>query len=266
MHLSKEILTFSHIMLAVNRHQLILDLIEKNGSVRTIDLAQQLNVTDETIRRDLEKLEKDNLVQRTHGGAIKTQYFVKDRSFEERNIQHINEKQRIATEALKLIEPKDRIFFDASSTVLQLVRQIPNMPLVVMTNSVLVASELEKHEDIEVIFSGGTLDRQSKSYVGPAAIATLRRFRIDKVFFSGNGIDGLRGISEINEAQAYIKEMVIPRSGSVIYLADPSKLGINSTYFFARCEELDTLVTCKEANHPLLNKLEEEGVEIRFAE
>lgn len=253
-------------MLALNRHKMILNSIEEHGSVRTIDIAQQLNVTDETIRRDLEKLEKDNLIQRTHGGAIKTQYFVKDRSFEERNIQNIGEKQRIARVAVEQIIKGDRIFLDASSTALQLARILPNMDLTVMTTSSLVAGELEKHEQIEIILSGGNFDRQSKSYTGPAAIATLRRFRIDKVFFSGNGIDVLRGISEINEAQAYIKEMMIPRAGSVIYLADPSKLGVNSTYFFARCEEIDTLITCKEANHPLLDTLNNEGVSILYAE
>jgi len=253
-------------MLAANRHQLILNLLDETGSVRTVDLAQQLNVTDETIRRDLEKLEKDNLVQRTHGGAIKARGFVKDHSFEERRVQNIDAKQRIAREAIKLLEPGDRIFVDASSTALQFVRMIPNMDLVVMTNSSLVAQELANHPDIELIHSGGVLDRQSQSYIGPAAIATMRRFRVDKVFFSGNGIDELRGISEINEAQAYIKEMIIPRGGSAIFLADPSKFGVNSTYFFARCEEIDKLVTCKEADHPLLELLADEGVDIRLAD
>ncbi len=253
-------------MLAANRHQLILDLLESSGSVRTIDLAQQLKVTDETIRRDLEKLEKDNLVQRTHGGAMKVQGIIKDRSFEERRVQNIEAKKRIALEAVKLLEPGDRIFVDASSTALQMVRLIPNMELVVMTNSSLVAQELTKHSDIEIIHSGGVLDRQSQSYIGPAAIATISRFRIDKVFFSGNGIDELHGISEVNEAQAYTKEMIIPRSASAIFLADPSKFGVNSTYFFAQCADIDTMVTCKEIDHPLLEQLENMGVDIRLAD
>ena len=253
-------------MLAADRHKLILNFLEETGSARTIDLAQRLNVTDETIRRDFEKLEKDNLVQRTHGGAIKAQGFIIDRSFEERRVRNIEEKRRIGREAVKLLEVGDRIFVDASSTALQFVRLIPNMSLVVMTNSALVALELATHPDIEVIHSGGVLDRQSQSYIGPAAIATMRRFRVDKVFFSGNGIDELRGISEINEAQAYIKEMIIPRSSSAIFLADPSKFGVNSTYFFARCEEIDTLVTCREADHPILETLTEEGLDIRLAD
>ena len=253
-------------MLAANRHQFILDQLELSGSVRTIDLAQQLEVTDETIRRDLEKLEKDNLLQRSHGGAIKLQGLLRDRSFEERRVQNIEAKKRIAREAVNLLEPGDRIFVDASSTAMQFVKLIPNMELVVMTNSSLVAQELSQKTEIELLHSGGRLDRQSQSYVGPAAIATMRRFRIDKVFFSGNGVDGLRGISEVNEAQAYIKEMVIPRSSSVIFLADPSKLGVNSTYFFARCEEIDTLVTCREVDHPLIEHLQEEGIDIRYAD
>lgn len=253
-------------MLAADRHKLILKQLDSTGSVRTVDLASQFRVTDETIRRDLEKLEKDNLVQRTHGGAIKPQTQVRDRTFEERRVQNMEAKQRIARTALSLIEPGDRIFIDASSTALQLARLIPNLKLVVMTHSSLVTQELAQHPDIELIHSGGVLDRASQSYVGPAAIATLRRYRVDKVFFSGNGIDELRGISEINEAQAYIKEMIIPRSGSVIFLADPSKFGVNSTYFFSRCQAIDTVVTCCEADHPLLEQLEDEGIDIRRAE
>ncbi len=255
-------------MIPANRHQIILERIEKLGSVRTIDIAEQLGVTDETIRRDFEKLERENHLQRTHGGAISTQQFnIKDRSFEERSIQNIEAKRRIATQAEKLIQPGDRIFIDASSTSLQLAATISNTPnLTVITNSALVIGELTAHKDIDLILTGGILDRQSQSYTGPATIATLRRYRIDKAFFSGNGIDEIRGVSEVNEAQAHIKDFVIPRSGNVIFLADPTKFGTSSTYFFAQCDQIDTIVTSKEASHPLLDSLEEKGMQIIYAD
>ena len=253
-------------MLAATRHQFILKAIEATGSVRTMDLAQQLEVADETIRRDLEKLERENLVQRTHGGAIKTEFHVRDRSFDERKIQRIEEKRRIGREAARLVRAGDRIFLDASSTALQMIPHLPDEEIVVMTNSSLVAAALQPRRQVELILTGGVFDRQTQSYVGPAAIATLRRFRIDKLFFSGNGIDEIRGISEINEAQAYIKEMILPRTGSVYFLADPSKLGVTSTYFFARMEELDALITCQEAEHPILPLLTRAGVEILLAD
>lgn len=253
-------------MLAATRHQLILKAVEATGSVRTVDLAQQLDVTDETIRRDLEILERKNLVQRTHGGAIKIEFHIKDRSYEERSIQRIAEKKRIGREAARLVRAGDRVFLDASSTALQMVPHLPDEEIVVMTHSSLVAAALQARPKVELILTGGVFDRQTQSYVGPAAIATLRRFRIDKLFFSGNGIDEIRGISEINEAQAYIKEMLLPRVGSACFLADPSKLGVTSTYFFARMEELDEMITCKEADHPILPLLTRAGVEILFAD
>ena len=253
-------------MLAATRHRYILDSIDATGSVRTVDLAQQFDVTDETIRRDLEKLERENLVQRTHGGAIKVETRVRDRSFEERNIQRIGEKKRIGREAARRVNSGDRIFLDASSTALQMVPYLPDAGIVVMTNSSLVAAALQPRQEIELILTGGVFDRQTQSYTGPAAIATLRRFRIDKLFFSGNGIDEVRGISEINEAQAYIKEMMLPRAGTAIFLADPSKLGVTATYFFTRMEEIDLMITCKEADHPILPIMTEAGVEIHFAD
>ncbi|MCH6257451.1 DeoR/GlpR family DNA-binding transcription regulator [Puniceicoccaceae bacterium K14] len=250
-------------MIAANRHQIILDLIESQGSVRTVDLADKLNVTDETIRRDLEKLEQDSLLQRTHGGAVTKQHLNKDRSFEERSIQNIDAKRVIAEAAAALIKPGDRIFLDASSTALQLTTFIRTMSdIVVLTNSALVATELAKNDAIELIIAGGLLDRQSQSYIGPAAIGTLRRYRIDKAFFSGNGIDEMSGISEVNDAQAHIKEFVIPRCGKAILLADPTKLGVSSTYYFAQCEQINTLVTCKDVNHPILDNLQNKGVRL----
>ncbi len=254
-------------MIAANRHQVILDLLEKEGSVRTVDLAQQLEVTDETIRRDLEKLEKEDRLQRTHGGAVASQHLNKDRSFEERSIQNIDPKQRISKIAAELIQQGDRIFIDASSTALQLTSHPSKFAgTTVITNSSLVATELARYPEIELILAGGVLDRQSHSFIGPATIATLRRYRVDKAFFSGNGVDEMRGISEVNEAQAHIKDFVIPRCANAILLADPTKLGASSTYFFAQCEQINTIVTTKDAEHPLLTTLEKMGTQIVYAD
>ena len=253
-------------MLAANRHQSILENLEQQGAVRTIDLAKQLNVTDETIRRDLEKLEKENLLQRTHGGAVIPSHLNKDRSFAERSIQNIDSKRRIAVEAGKLIQNGDRIFLDSSSTALQLAGAIKaKSDITVITNSSLVIAELAPYSDVELILAGGVFDRQSQSYIGPATLSTLQRYRIDKSFFSANGIDEFRGISEINEAQAHIKDFVIPRSDQAVLLADPTKLGVSSTYFFAQCEELDAIVTCAEGASPLLDNLEQKGVRVIYA-
>lgn len=254
-------------MIAANRHQVIIDLLLNEGSVRTVDLAQRLDVTDETIRRDLEKLEKEDRLQRTHGGAVASRHLNMDRSFEERSIQNIDPKQRISKAAAELIEPGDRVFIDASSTALQLTSHPDSFAgTTVITNSALVASELTPYPEIELILAGGVLDRQSHSFIGPATIATLRRYRVDKAFFSGNGVDQLRGISEINEAQAHIKDFVIPRCANAILLADPTKLGASSTYFFAQCEQVNTFVTTRDAEHPLLSTLEEKGAQIIYAD
>lgn len=254
-------------MIAANRHQVILDLIEREGSVRTVDLAQQLSVTDETIRRDLEKLEKEDRLQRSHGGAVASQHLNKDRSFEERSIQNIDPKRQISRAAAELIQPGDRIFIDASSTALQLTGHPSKLAgTTVITNSALVLAELRPYPEIDMVITGGVLDRQSHSFVGPATIATLRRYRIDKAFFSGNGIDEIRGISEVNEAQAHIKDFVIPRCANAIFLADPTKLGASSTYFFAQCEQINTFVTTRDAEHPLLATLEEKGTQIIYAD
>ncbi|MCG8526874.1 MAG: DeoR/GlpR family DNA-binding transcription regulator [Opitutales bacterium] len=250
-------------MLPAERHREIISQLDQKGSIRTIDIAKSLNVTDETIRRDLEKLEKDGLIQRTHGGAVQIQRPVKDWPFEDRVIQNIDLKKEIAREAVNLIKPNDRIFVDASSTALQMAQYLWNINLTVLTNSHLFATALFEKPNIEVLMTGGRFDPQSKSYVGPAAMATIRRYRIDKFFFSGNGIDVDRGVSEINESQAYIKETIIRRTGTSIFLADQSKLGAASSYFFASAQEVDVLITNTEADHPILETLKAEGTDIK---
>ncbi len=249
-------------MLAISRRRAILELLDSEGSVRTTDLAERLAVTDETIRRDLEKLERDGLLQRTHGGAIKGDFRPRELPFAEREVLNMAAKEEIADLAAGLITPGERIFIDASSTALQMVMRLPAVPLTIITNSLIVLSRLGSSREHKVIATGGRLDVASQSLVGSVARAALKRYRIDKAFCSGNGMDILRGLSESNEQQASLKEALIPRCSAFIFLADHTKLGVSSDYFFCECSAIDILVTDRAARHPSLEELADLGVEI----
>ncbi|GEK35205.1 DeoR/GlpR family DNA-binding transcription regulator [Kurthia sibirica] len=243
-------------MLATERHKNIIKNLQEHRMVKVTELSKTLNVTEETIRRDLEKLELKHKLKRTHGGAIP----IVDRDddeipFSDRKIMNKKEKLEVAKKAVSLINEKDIIFLDASTTALYLARFLPNMDLTVLTNSMPVAIELAKNHKVKVMLTGGTVSENSLSLVGPTAIRSIEHFHVDKTFFSCKGFDKEWGVSDSNEQQANVKRRIIKNSDEVILLIDHSKLGQKS---FANIDDknvLDYIVVDKGANIALVENM-----------
>ncbi|WP_054955984.1 DeoR/GlpR family DNA-binding transcription regulator [Paenibacillus dakarensis] len=238
-------------MLVAERYEKIVHLVNERGSIRVTELSELCGVTEETIRRDLDRLEDSGRLRRSHGGAVS----VKDQStpwrsqpeipFTEREIMHAEEKQRIAEEAVKLIEPNQRILLDASTTAWYMARLIPDFPLTVLTNSIKAAAELGGKEKIEVISTGGIMAHRSLSFVGPLAERSLDSYHVDKAFLSFKGIHLERGLSESNELQARIKHKMIGMADDVILLADASKFGVQAFTQVSDLQRIGTIITDK---------------------
>lgn len=251
-------------MLAAERQTHIIQTLNRYGSVRTAELADRLQVTDETIRRDLEQLHLEGVLRRTHGGAVRASDEREELPHDARQIRNHDEKRLIARAALATIEANDVLYFDASSTCYELARLLQDIPLTVITNSQLIINQLGRNEYVELICIGGDYDRKSHSFIGPAAQRAAQRYRIDKMFCSGNGIDAQLGVSEVNEWQATIKELIIGYSQQVCYLADYTKIGRVSTYNFASCESVNTLFTNDNAPADKLSDIEARGVAVNL--
>ncbi|NBD26941.1 DeoR/GlpR family DNA-binding transcription regulator [Paenibacillus glycinis] len=254
-------------MLVAERYEKIVGLVNDRGSIRVTELSELCQVTEETIRRDLDRLEQAGRLRRSHGGAVS----VKDTPqqpeipYAEREITHAEEKRRIAEEAVKLIRPKDRILLDASSTAWYMATYLPDFPLTVLTNSIKVAMELSIKERIEVISTGGLLAQRSLSYVGPLAERSLDAYHVDKVFFSCKGVHLERGISESNELQARIKQKMIGMADDVILLADASKFGVQAFTHVAELGDVDTIITDRRAPQETLGALAERAITVHTA-
>lgn len=232
-------------MLAAERQEYIVRVVNERGSARVSELAELCGVTEETIRRDLDRLEEDGRLKRSHGGAVSLRdsdaaggqqeipYYV-------REITHAEEKRRIAEEAAHHIRPGERILLDGSSTAWYVARILPDMPLTVLTNSVRVAAELGGKEKIEVLTTGGLMSHRSLSFVGPLAERALDDFHIEKAFLSCKGIHPERGISESTGLQAEIKRKMAAIADHVYLLADASKFGVQA---FARALDLGAVKT-----------------------
>ncbi len=234
-------------MLPRERHRLILSNLAEHGSVRTGELADRLEVTDETIRRDLEALERQGRLQRTHGGAVRLARDHSDLPLTTREVQNIAQKQAAARAARALIAPGEVIYLDASTTALQMAPLLADVAVTVITHAQRVMVALAGFPGLRLIALGGELDRDSLSYLGPATVAGALRYGIDKMFFSGNGLDAHRGVSEGNAQQAALKEAILEHAGEAYFLGDETKLNRASSYYFAPVKRLaGALIGCGE--------------------
>lgn len=253
-------------MLATERHQKILSLLEENGTARTIDLAETLEVTDETIRRDLQVLAENHLVARVHGGASSLQGTAQLQSFTERSTIRVQQKKAIAAAALKQIEPGRTYAFDSSTTAFEMVCGLPNLDYRVVTNAYAVLHHMARMERVELISTGGRYHSKTQTFNGGDSLRTLRRHNINTTFISCIGLDARRGASEGFEAQAGFKETLVQLAEKVVLLVDSSKLGDRSEYFFAGLADISAIITDADADTTFVSKLRKLGCEVTIAE
>lgn len=211
-------------MLAIERKNEILATLQKEQRVLVSELAKKYDVTEETIRRDLEKLERDGFVKKTYGGAVLNKNTNVDLPLRIREKTNRQQKQKVAEIAASLIDEGDSIMLDASSTSLMIAQKIKNMrKLTVITTSVEVLIELSQSEGINVISTGGNLKASSLSLVGRNTEECLSRFNVDMAFVSCKGIDMERGIMESNELEAGVKLMMKKSAKQSVLVIDSSK-------------------------------------------
>lgn len=249
-------------MLAIERQQRILDLLREQGTLRTVETAQALGVTDETIRKDFEFLERQGELARIHGGASRPLLVKPDLTFTERQSVQREAKRAIAREAASRIQANEIIFLDASSTVLTLTEFLPDLPLTILTNALNVLTALSDRANLELMSTGGLFDPRSRSFIGLTAEKSLQRYNIHRAFLSGRGIDAGRGASESNSRQAALKERVVAYAEEVVFLADHTKLGQKASFFFAEPSQLDCLITDTAADRGSLESLRRAGLNV----
>lgn len=253
-------------MLPLDRQRRLLDLLEGNGSVRTADAARELGVTEETVRRDFEKLEAEGALQRSHGGAVKHAAARLEHPTSERAVQNIAEKRLIASAAVARIRTGQTILFDASTTALEVARLLPDQPLHVLTHALPTALALAEKTAIQVTMLGGKLLPNSLSCTGWAAESMIEATHIDCAYMSCTGIDALRGASEVSEDQARLKKWIIRFAEEICLLADDSKVGLLSNHYFAQPSEIGLWITNRAPSAKVAQSFAAVGTFIETAE
>jgi DeoR/GlpR family transcriptional regulator of sugar metabolism len=252
-------------MLAPERQQQILSLLDERGTLRTIDLAEEFQVTDETIRRDLQVLSDNEQLTRIHGGASNLSGRPKLKSFSERSSLNIEKKRAIAKNAIELIQAGRTYAFDSSTTAVALVESLPDLPFRVVTNALAVIKQLADKENIQLVSTGGHYDSKTHTFVGGDSINTLRRHHIHTAFISCIGFDTERGASEGFEQQATFKERLVQLAEEVVLLIDSSKFNQHSEYYFASVEGITRIITDSGIDPELAEIIRAKGIKLTIA-
>jgi len=234
-------------VLARHRQSLILQAVRSDGSARVSDLTQQLGVSDMTIRRDLEVLAKDGLVEKVHGGAVLPgSHNAYEPSLEDRLVLERPEKTSIARAAASLVRPGTAIAIAAGSTTFSLAQCLLDVPgLTIVTNSLRVANLYTGNrgpDGTSVLVTGG-MRATSDALVGPVADLTIRSLHFDTLFIGCTGIDAEVGLTTPNLAEAETNRSLIKVARRVVVLADHTKWGVVSLASFATLDEVNVLVT-----------------------
>jgi DeoR/GlpR family transcriptional regulator of sugar metabolism len=250
-------------LLQNQRHQKILELLDKNGSATVAELVAEFGTSEMTIRRDLDILEKRFLLRRVHGGAMSARGSSFEPPYITRRMENIENKQRIGKAAAGLIKNGDSISLDTGTTTFEIARNIGNIQdLTVITHSLPIANLLVETLRNRLICTGGIVRAGELSMIGDLAVRAYQEFFVDKLFLGVGGIDIKFGFTEFNLDDTLIKRVMIQNAKEVIVVADSSKFNQIAFTSVSPLKTVSKIVTDTSLDASTLSLFEKEGVEI----
>lgn len=252
-----------HPMLIGERQQHILSLLQQNGRVLVSELSESLDISPITIRKDLDRLEAQGLVQRTHGGALTPQgSTMTDPSLHEKAQHQVKEKQRIARAAASMVKEGQCVLLDSGTTVLMIARALREFSnLTIVTNAVNIAIELSD-TNFEIILVGGTLRKNSFSLVGPLAEDLLQQIRADIMFLGVDGFDTKVGITTPNVLESRVNRAMVRASRKVVAVCDSTKFSRSSMAVIMPTSGVQTVITDDQIGMADYEALRSAGIEV----
>lgn len=253
-------------MLALQRRQKIFDLLMEDGSAKVVRLARIFKVTEVTIRQDLEKLEKEGLIIRDHGGAFLKNIQDNVRSFTLLNSDNMEKKSAIGKKAAALIENGDSIILDSGSTTTEIARNILGKKgLTVITNALNIALILGADPGIDVIVTGGEFKPPTLSLTGQKAADFFENIHVDKLFLATAGISLRSGLTYPGINDIAVKKAMIESANVTYLVADSTKIGKNSLASLGALSLIDYLITDSNIDPVHLDLFKENDVEVILA-
>ena len=250
-------------MLAVERRNQIIEQVQSQSRVLVNELATHYNVTEETIRRDLEKLEREGYVRRSYGGAVSCDSGKQELSNTLRRHKNAQSKEKMAQIISALVQDGDHLFFDDSSTAYYAARALitaKKQQLTIITNSIDILAILAGVQGIHAISTGGFLEKDGCGLIGFRAEETVQSYYVDKAIISCKCLDISRGFTNATDERAQIKRAMMENAREVILAADSSKWGHVAFAQIGALDQIHTLVTEKDPGDTWQEALKRHGV------
>lgn len=253
-------------MFIEERHKCILELLEHNGKVFVKDLSETFNVSESMIRKDLQSLEKQNLLKRTYGGAIKvTRQIVNEVSYLKRIHIDIERKEKVALKAYEIINDNDTIFLDASSISYCIAKLIvaEDKRVTIITNMIVLSSVIESTKNIHIIYIGGNYNSIAGGTVGSHSINAIKNYQCNKAFIGCVGINTQNGnLSTSISEDANTKRAIIDISKELYLLVLNKRFNIDAVFNFAKLSEFDSIITENAPDSIIMNELKKHNVHL----
>lgn len=232
-------------MLAMKRLELIINQLQTQKVVLVNELSKQLAVTEETIRRDLEKLEKQNVLRRVHGGAYLVEGYGNETPVSVREQIYLAEKATIAHQCMGLVQDNNSLMLDCSTTAKYIAQALVSSQkkATVITHSLLVAGEVAKSPKLRLIMLGGEFNADLNAFFGEVTVRSLEGYYADIAFISAAGISAKAGITDYTQEEAAVRRAMIHRSSSCCFAGDTSKLGRIAVHAVAELASIGFVVT-----------------------
>lgn len=251
------------------RHQLILDILSKNERISVDEIVEKFGISVESARRDLRLLDEKGLLKKTHGGAIPIHQvaYGKPKYVTGRDIYEVKENyMAIAKKAVTLIKNDDVVFITGATVGYFMTQNIPDdIQIKVVVNSIVIAEELRKRDNVQVILLGGEMDDKGNCY-DAFAIEMVKRLRFDKCFITSGFITPAFGLSIRKSYVVGFLNAVIDSSKETIGLFPTEKIGFNSVFSICPANRLSKLISDWDASEEDLKAFDEQGIEIILAE
>lgn len=256
----------SKALIPAQRRERIQEYLALHKIARTVDLCNMLDASEATVRRDLEWLEQDGILERTHGGAILSQRMITEPEYRQRAQHHPEEKRQIGALAASLIDDGDIVFINSGTTTTQVIQKIrSDADITVFTNNVNAALEMGE-PGFHHYLIGGEYQPRSKSLAGRFAMENLKQVYANKAILGVDGISLKHGCTVPTNGEAEIVQQMIDRTmGKIIVVADHSKWGVVSNFQIAIIDEIDVFVTDEAFDKSAIDSLSAHSVESLIA-